>query len=77
MIDPQETMRREKCDRCNKPTNGVTTMSIFNQEVICIPCKEAEKKETGYKEAVEADLAAIRKGDYNFPGIGRKTQLPH
>ena len=77
MINPQESMRRKECDRCKKTTNGVTTMSMFNQEVICMECKEAEKKEAGYKEAVEADLREIRRGNYNFPGVGRKTQLPH
>lgn len=78
MIDPNGTMRREKCDRCHKPTNGVTIMSMFNQEVICIPCGDAEKNEAGYKEAVEADHKEIRKGNWNFPGIGRgKKQMPH
>jgi len=78
MIDPQETMRRDKCDRCHQSTNGITILSMFNQEVICESCKEKEKHEPGYKEAVEADHAAIRQGNYNFPGIGRdKKQMPH
>ena len=78
MIDPQETMQRKVCDRCHQPTNGITTMSMFNQEVICIPCKDKEKNEPGYAAAVEADHAAIRQGNYNFPGVGRtKKQTPH
>ena len=72
------SMRRENCDSCHKPTKGVTIMSMFNQEVICIDCKKAEKGEANYKEAVDADHKAIKNGDYNSPGIGRgmKSQ-PH
>jgi hypothetical protein len=29
-------MYRDKCDRCGESTNGSTTMSIFNEDVICM-----------------------------------------
>lgn len=45
-------------------------MSMFNTETICMDCKAAEKKHPRYKDAVEADNAAIRQGNYNFKGIG-------
>jgi len=45
-------------------------MSMFNTQVICMPCKEEEKENPRYMEAVEADRKAIVKGDYNFRGIG-------
>ena len=38
-------------------------------------CYEKEKKRPDYKEAVEADHAEIRKGNYNFEGIGLKETL--
>lgn len=63
-------MNVEKCERCKKPTNGTTIMSMFNTQVICMPCKEEEKENPRYMEAVEADRKAIVKGDYNFRGIG-------
>lgn len=63
-------MNVKKCERCKKPTNGVTIMSMFNTQVICMPCKEEEKENPRYMEAVEADRKAIVKGDYNFKGIG-------
>lgn len=62
-------MNKENCDRCEKPTGGSTTMSIFNQDVICLPCKEKEKLDPDYDAAVRADQEAIRNGDYNFPGV--------
>ena len=62
-------MHRDACDRCGQPTGGTTTMSVFNQDVICIPCKEEEKKDPDYDAAVRAEQEAIRRGDYNFPGV--------
>lgn len=60
----------EICDRCGGPTNGITTMSMFNTDIICMKCKDEEKKNPRYKEALEADRAAIKSGNYNFEGIG-------
>jgi hypothetical protein len=57
------------CARCGKETS-VHIMSMFNTEEICMDCKAAEKMRPDYKDAVETDNAAIRKGDYNFPGMG-------
>ena len=62
-------MNKENCDRCEKPTGGSTTMSIFNQDVICLPCKRKEKLDPDYDAAVRAEQEAIRNGDYNFPGV--------
>lgn len=61
-----------KCDRCRKPTH-ITIMSMFNTQTICMECKAAEEKDPRYQEARAADEAAIRRGDFNFPGIGRKS----
>ena len=49
-------------------------MSMFNEQVICMACKEKERQRPDYHEAVEADNAAIRRGDRNFPGIGLKKK---
>ena len=62
-------MNKENCDRCEKPTGGSTTMSIFNQDVICLPCKRKEKLDPDYEPAVVAEQEARRNGDYNFPGV--------
>jgi hypothetical protein len=45
---------------------------MYNEEVICMNCKDAEKKRSDYKQAVDADMAEIRNGNYNFKGIGLK-----
>lgn len=62
-------MQRDNCDRCGKSTNGTTTMSVFNEDVICMECKEEEKKDPEYKAACEAEREAISRGDFNFKGV--------
>jgi hypothetical protein len=57
------------CDRCHKPTH-VKIMSMFNTQEICMECKVEEKQDPRYAEAVAADEAAIKSGNYNFKGIG-------
>lgn len=63
-------MNVENCERCHKPTNGRTTMSMYNEEIICMGCKDKERQRPDYNDAVEADNAEIRRGNYNFKGIG-------
>jgi len=61
-------MRRDNCDRCGQSTNGVTTMSVFNEDVICMDCKKEEKNDPEYGAAVEAESEEIRKGNNNYKG---------
>ena len=65
-------MEKKYCDRCGKPLNGTSIMSMFNTDIICMDCKREEKNDPRYKHAVEADNVAIRSGNYNFKGIGWK-----
>lgn len=62
------------CPRCKLKTN-VTIMSQFNTEMICLPCKNIEQQHPKYQQAVEAELAEIAKGNFNFPGIGKPADL--
>lgn len=62
------------CVRCGA-TNGVTTMSKFNTDIICMECKEKERKHPKYAEADAAELAAVKAGNYNFEGIGKPADL--
>ncbi len=57
------------CERCYKNTLA-HTMSIFNTQTICLDCKDEEKTHPDYEKARDAELAAVRSGDHNFPGIG-------
>ena len=66
------SMYRENCDRCHNPTNGKTTMSIFNEDVICMDCKEKESDEPDYMLAKDKELEEIKKGNLNYKGIWSK-----
>ncbi len=58
------------CERCGKPTNGITIMSYFNTQTICMDCEGKERKHPRCEEARKADEDACRRKDFNFPGIG-------
>ena len=57
------------CDRCGGDLKSGRTMSVFNQDCICMDCKEKEKQDKDYDKAVQVDIDAIKNGNYNFPGI--------
>lgn len=61
-------MNKTTCDRCGNSTRGMTTMSIFNTDIICMDCKKEEKLDPEYKAAVEAEAEAVRQGVRNYPG---------
>ena len=63
-----------KCDRCYKETK-VHIMSMFNEDVICMDCKDEERNHPDYKKAQAAELKAVQEGVKNFPGIGKPTNL--
>jgi hypothetical protein len=50
-------------------------MSRFNTDWICLACEEKERAHPLYKKASEAELAAVRSGDFNFKGIGKPADL--
>lgn len=64
----------EECERCQDELH-VSTMSKFNTDTICLNCSDREKDHPKYKEAVDADIAACRAGNYNFEGIGCPPEL--
>lgn len=68
LIKESFSMQRDNCDRCGKSTNGLTIMSIFNEDVICASCKEEEKQDPEYEAASLAEIEAVRAGDRNFKG---------
>lgn len=64
---------KQKCDRCGKILT-IKTMSIFNTDCICLECKEKETKLPNYKLALEKENLEIKKGNFNFKGIGLKNK---
>ena len=62
---------RERCQECYKETSTYT-MSMYSTLLICMECKDAEKKRADYEKAVKADVDAIISGDFNFKGINER-----
>jgi hypothetical protein len=63
----------ELCVRCH--TNKPCIMSRFNVDWICGECETKEKAHPEYPRAAAAELAAVKRGEYNYPGIGKPADL--
>lgn len=63
-----------RCDRCGGDA-AISTMSRFNTDTICASCEKKEKAHPRYKEAQEAELREVRRGNYNYKGIGKPDDL--
>lgn len=62
------------CDRCKKPTNA-SIMSMFNTEILCMDCKDKEKKHPDYDKARKIESEEVMAGNYNYAGIGKPADL--
>lgn len=69
MLSVDKFFTQKYCDRCGQDLKQGRTMSMFNQDCICLDCKEKEKQDKDYDKAVKAEQEAIKKGNYNFQGI--------
>lgn len=61
---------QKNCDRCGSDLSGGRTMSMYNEDCICMKCKQEERKRLDYEKARDADNEQIKQGNYNFKGIG-------
>jgi hypothetical protein len=62
-------LTQKTCDRCHKSLEGGRIMSKFNMDCICMACSDAESLDKDYRKAVDADIAQIRQGNYNYKGL--------
>lgn len=63
--------KQKYCDRCGKDLKNGRIMSIFNEDCICMDCKDKERKDKDYEKARDAEADQVRKGNYNYKGIGK------
>ena len=54
-----------RCDRCNTETRE-SICSWYNEQIICTSCAEKEKLRADYRACREAELEAVKRGDFNF-----------
>lgn len=57
---------QKNCDRCDGSLKSARIMSMYNEECICMKCKDEERKRADYKDAHEADIAEIKKRQLQF-----------
>ena len=62
------------CQRCYKKSYNYT-MSYFNTDLICMDCDTLERENSKFGLAQEAESNAVRSGNYNYPGIGKPSDL--
>ena len=62
------------CHRCGKKTN-CHIMSKFNMDLICMQCKKKEREHPAFAEADRLEVESVRRGEYNFPGVGKPRDL--
>jgi len=62
------------CDRCGGSLDGGRQMSMLNMDCLCMDCIRAERQRSDYREAQEAEHAALLRGERNFKGIGLKGE---
>jgi hypothetical protein len=53
----------------------MVTGSYFNTETICDDCEVREKAHPQYAEAKRIENEEVRKGNYNYRGIGKPVDL--
>lgn len=63
--------KQKYCDRCGKDLKRGRIMSMFNEDCICMVCKDKERKDPRYEKARDREAEEVRKGNYNFKGIGK------
>ena len=67
---PDRFLTVRKCDRCGGSLEHGRIMSRFDTSCLCLNCEREERQHPDYQKAADAELAAVRRGDMNFPGIG-------
>lgn len=65
------------CDRCKGPLMNGHMMSFFNTDTLCMSCVIKEKAHPKYEDARRVEMAEVKKGNYNYPGIGLPPELAH
>ena len=63
-----------RCQRCYNETR-VHIVSMFNTQEICMDCATKEKAHSEYENARKREAEEVRKGNYNYEGIGKPVDL--
>jgi len=62
------------CHRCGDESH-VFGFSMFNTQMICMPCVDEERAHPDFKRARDEEYAHVSRGNLNFEGIGLPEDL--
>lgn len=60
----------DNCQRCGADLAPGCIVSKFNLDWLCMDCKDDEEMAPGYAAADAAEIAQVRAGNRNYPGVG-------
>ena len=63
-----------RCERCGQET-AMYCISRFDMKRICFGCDARERKHPKYRQAIEAERQACKRGEPAFQGIGLPEDL--
>ena len=63
------------CDRCGGSLESGRMMSKFNEDCLCMDCIQKERQRDDYKAASDAEIEAVRNGNFNFKGVGLNESI--
>lgn len=62
------------CDRCGKESS-FSTGSYFDTSQVCMECDKAEREHPDFEKARAVELEHVKRGDFNFRGVGLPADL--
>ena len=62
------------CHRCGIESH-LFGFSMFNTQMICMPCVDEERGHPDFKKARDEEFAQVNRGNLNFEGIGLPENL--
>lgn len=65
------------CDRCHGSLSGGRIMSRFNTDCLCMECERKERERPDYQDAADAELEAVKRGNFNYQGTGNSGKDEH
>lgn len=64
---------KRNCDRCGKDLSGGRIMSMYNEDCICMECKDKETKRPDYKATAKEDIDRYLQGNKIIVTYGKKN----
>lgn len=76
-MSSDDFFNKKTCDRCGRVLSGVRIMSMYNEDCLCMDCKESETKRPDYKEVARKDaLEYMKRNGISQTGVHDLSRNP-